>query len=95
MAAKVQALASDDSQQANLLATQRKLQQDEALHARTERDRVRYRALVAKHEISCVDYDARETEAIAAAQAEGDPVATTARDQQIEEATFIGYRSLA
>src|ERR1700737_4860868 len=64
-AAKEQALASVASEQANLLAAQYKLRQDEAIHARAERDRVRYLVLVDKHEISRSDYDARETEAIA------------------------------
>src|SRR6267142_4633823 len=68
-AAKAQALASVASEQANLSAAQHKLQQDEAIYARAERDRVRYQALVEKHEISRSDYDARETEATSAAQA--------------------------
>jgi membrane fusion protein (multidrug efflux system) len=89
-AAKAQAVASVDSQQANLVAAQHKLQQDEALHARAERDRVRYQALVEKHEISQSDYDARETEAIAAAQAvEADHAAVTSREQQIAEARSL------
>jgi hypothetical protein len=67
-AAKAQALASVDAEQANLDAAQHKLQQDEALYARAERDRVRYQALVIKEEISRSYYDARETEAAAAAQ---------------------------
>src|SRR5580692_12652588 len=67
-AAKEQALASVESEQANLVAAQHKLQQDDAIYARAERDRVRYQALVEKQEISRSDYDARETEATAAAQ---------------------------
>jgi multidrug resistance efflux pump len=39
------------------------------LYARAERDRVRYQALVEKREISRSEYDARETEALAAGQA--------------------------
>ena len=39
-----------------------------ALYARAERDRGRYQTLVEKREISRSDYDARETEAIAAAE---------------------------
>ena len=66
-AAKEQAVASVDAEQANLLAVQHKLQQDEAVYARAERDRVRYQALVEKQEISRSSYDARETEALAAA----------------------------
>jgi membrane fusion protein (multidrug efflux system) len=89
-AAKEQALASVDSTQANLLAAQHKLQQDEAIHARAERDRIRYQALVEKREISRSDYDARETEAIAAAQAvEADRAAVTATEQKIAEARSL------
>jgi len=85
-AAKEQALASVESEQANLVAAQHKLQQDEALRARAERDRVRYQALVEKQEISRSDYDARETEAIAAAQAvEADRAAVTSTEQKIAE----------
>src|ERR1700680_3955808 len=85
-AAKEQALASVDSEQATLVAAQHKLQQDDAVHARAERDRVRYQALVEKHEISRSDYDARETEAIAAAQAvEADRAAIASREQTIAE----------
>jgi membrane fusion protein (multidrug efflux system) len=86
-AAKAQGLAGVESEQANLAAAQHKLQQDEALYARAERDRVRYRALVEKREISRSDYDARETEAIAAAQAvQADRAAIASREQKIAEA---------
>jgi len=47
-AAKQQALASVESEQANLVAAEHKLQQDEAIYSRAERDRVRYQALVEK-----------------------------------------------
>src|SRR5712692_10389546 len=89
-AAKEQALASVDSEQANLVAAQHKLRQDEAIYARAERDRVRSQALVEKHEISRSDYDARETEAAAAAQAvEADRAAITSREQKIAEARSV------
>jgi len=85
-AAKAQALASVASEQANLSAAQHKLQQDEAIYARAERDRVRYQALVEKHEISRSDYDARETEATSAAQAvEADRAVIVSREQRIAE----------
>ncbi len=59
------------------------MQQDEAIYARAERDRVRYQALVEKHEISRSDYDARETEATAAAQAvEADRAAITVAENR-------------
>jgi membrane fusion protein (multidrug efflux system) len=89
-AAKQQAVASVESEQANLAVAHHKLQQDEAIRARAERDRVRYQALVEKHEISRSDYDARETEAIAAAQAvEGDRAGVTATEQKIAEARSL------
>jgi membrane fusion protein (multidrug efflux system) len=89
-AAKEQALASVESEQANLVAAQHKLQQDEAIYARAERDRVRYQALVEKREISRSDYDARETEATAAAQTvESDRAAITARERNIASARSL------
>jgi len=68
-AARDEALATLDGERANLAAAQHKVRQDEAIHGRAERDRVRYVALVEKHEISRSEYDARETDATAAAQA--------------------------
>jgi len=89
-AAKEQALASVESEQANLAGARHKLQQDEAIYSRAERDRVRYLALVEKHEISRSDYDARETEATAAAEAvESDRAAITAREQNIAQARSL------
>ncbi len=89
-AAKAQALATVESEQANLVAAQHKLQQDEAIYARAERDRVRYQALAEKHEISRSDYDARETEATAAARAvEADRAAIVSREQKIAEARSL------
>jgi membrane fusion protein (multidrug efflux system) len=89
-AARAQALAAVDSAEANLAAAQHRLQQDAALSARAERDRGRYEALVEKREISRSDYDARETEAIAAAQAvESDRAAVASSEQKIAEARSL------
>src|SRR5579872_624574 len=86
-AARSEALARVGSEQANLAVAQHKLLEDEAIHARAERYRVRYEALVEKHEISRSDYDARATEATAAAQAvEGDRAAISSMEQRISEA---------
>ena len=86
-AAKGEALASVETEQANVVAAQHRLQQDQAISARAERDRVRYQALVEKHEISRSDYDARETEATAAAQAvAADQAMFTATEQKIAQA---------
>ncbi len=80
------ALASVDAEQANLLAAQHKVEQDAAIAARAERDRVRYEALVEKREISRSDYDARQTEAAATAHAvESDRAAVTAEEHKIAE----------
>ncbi len=89
-AAAEQAASAVETQQANLTVAQHKLQQDEAIAARAERDRVRYQALVEKHEISRSDYDARETDATASAQAvEGDRAALTSIERQISEARSL------
>ena len=86
-AAKQEALARVEAAQANLTATQHKLQQDEAVYAHDERDRVRYLALVEKDEISRSYYDARQTDAAAAAQAvEYDHAAIASAQQQVDEA---------
>jgi membrane fusion protein (multidrug efflux system) len=68
-AALNEAAASVDAEEANLASMRHKVEQDEAVFSRAERDRARYQALVDKREISRSEYDARETEAIAAAQA--------------------------
>jgi len=89
-AAKQEAVASVDAEQANLSAAQHKLQRDEALYARAERDRIRYEGLVSKREISRSDYDARETEAAADAQAvEADRAAILSAEQKIAQARSL------
>jgi len=86
-AAKEQALASVGSEESNLAAAQHRFEQDVALFERAERDRARYQSLVEKREISRSDYDARETEAKAAAQAvEADRANIRSREQKIIEA---------
>lgn len=86
-ASHVQALASVDEEQSNLTAAQHRLQRDEAFLTRAEKDRVRYLALVEKREISRSEYDARETESTAAAQAvEADRAGLNAIERRIAEA---------
>ncbi len=83
-ATKAEAIASVDAEQANLVAAQQRLEQDKVIHARAERDRVRYQALVEKHEISRSDYDARQTEANATAHSvELDEATVNAEKQKI------------
>ena len=93
-AAKERALAAVNTARSEMLAGQHKLQQDEAVAARAERDRVRYQALVEKHEIARADYDARETDAVAATQAvEADRANLSALEQRIAEAqSFVTER---
>jgi membrane fusion protein (multidrug efflux system) len=89
-AAKAEAIAGVEADEANLLAAQHKLQQDDAIRARAERDRVRYLALVEKHEISRSDYDARDTEATAAAQAvETDRALVAASERKIAGTRYL------
>lgn len=85
-AARQEAVASVETAQAELAQAQHRLQQDEAVAGRAERDRARYRSLVEKHEISRSDYDARDTEAAASAHAvETDRAAIAAAERRIEQ----------
>jgi len=85
-AAAQQAFASVSEAEANLAAAQHRLAQDQAAAERAERDRVRYQALVEKQEISRSDYDARQTEAVAAAQlVEADQAAIQSSRHRIAE----------
>jgi membrane fusion protein, multidrug efflux system len=86
-AAKAEARATVQTEEANLSVAEHKVQQDEALYARAERDRVRYEALVQKHEIARSDYDARETEAHSAQEAlEADRAAVISAQRKIAAA---------
>jgi len=89
-AAKAQAEASVDTEQANLAVVRHKLQMDEAIAERAERDRVRYQALVDKREISRSEYDGHATDAVAAQQAvESDRAAIAAGEQKVIEAKSL------
>jgi membrane fusion protein (multidrug efflux system) len=68
-AAHSEALANVRTEQAYLVAAERKVDADEAIASRAERDRVRYLALVEKREVSRSFYDAQDTEAKSSAQA--------------------------
>jgi len=93
-AERLEALSAVDAAESGLVEAQHKLQRDEAIQARAERDRVRYLALVEKQEISRSDYDARATEATAAAQSvESDRAAVTSAERRISEArSVVGER---
>jgi membrane fusion protein, multidrug efflux system len=86
-AGRDEAAASVEAEGAELAAAQHKVQQDEAIYSRAERDRLRYQALVEKREISRSEYDARETEAVAGAQAlESDRAIALSINQKIVQA---------
>jgi len=89
-AAMQQAIASVNEAEANLVASQHRFQQDQAISDRAERDRIRYQTLVEKHEISRSDYDARQTEAVSAARAvEADLAAIQSSQQKIAQAKSL------
>lgn len=67
-AARAQSIEGVAAAEDALASVQAKVQQDEAVAGRAERDRIRYAALVEKREISRSYYDARETEATADAE---------------------------
>ena len=85
-AARQEALAGVIAAQAELVAAQHRVQQDEAVASRAERDRLRYASLVEKREISRSFYDARDTEAATTAQAlDSDRAAGDAAEQRIAQ----------
>jgi membrane fusion protein (multidrug efflux system) len=89
-AARQEAIASVAAAEADLTATQHRVQQDQALADRAERDRVRYAALVEKREISRSYYDARATEATASAQVlDSDRAAVSAAEQKVAQASSL------
>lgn len=72
--------------EASLDAAHKRVQQDTAIAEHAERDRVRYAALVEKREISRSFYDARETDAKAAADSlAADQSAETAAARRVAE----------
>lgn len=93
-AARDEATATIETEQAKLSGAEYQVQRDEAIAARAERDRVRYQALVEKKEISRSDYDQRETEATAATHTlEADRAAVTAaRNAMVEARARVAQR---
>jgi membrane fusion protein (multidrug efflux system) len=81
-AARQEALEAVETAEADLVGARHRLEQDQAVAGRAERDRVRYQALVEKREISRSAYDARETESIAAAQIVETDLAAIAADER-------------
>jgi len=86
-AARDEAAATIETEQAKLSVAQYQVQRDEALAERAARDRVRYQALVDKKEISRSEFDQRDTEATAASRTlDADRAAVTAAKNAIVEA---------
>jgi membrane fusion protein (multidrug efflux system) len=72
--------------EAALDAARKRVQQDTSIAEHAERDRVRYAALVEKHEISRSFYDARDTDAKTAADAlAADQAAEAAAERRVAE----------
>jgi membrane fusion protein (multidrug efflux system) len=85
-AARQEASENVAAAQAELTAAQHRVQLDEAVASRAERDRVRYQTLVEKREISRSFYDARETDAAATTQTlEVDRAAVLAAERKIAQ----------
>jgi membrane fusion protein (multidrug efflux system) len=89
-AALNEAAASVNSEEATLKAAQHKVQQDEAVYARADRDRIRWQGLVEGGVVSRSEFDAREAEALAdAQQLEGDRAVVVAVEQRIAQARSL------
>jgi membrane fusion protein, multidrug efflux system len=89
-AAHEEAIAAVDSEEANFAAAQHRVQLDEAVYARAERDRVRWQGLVDGGVVSRSEYDAREAEALAdAQQLEADRATVTAEQHKIAQARSL------
>jgi membrane fusion protein (multidrug efflux system) len=93
-AARQEALEAVETAEADLAGARHRLEQDQAVAGRAERDRARYQALVEKREISRSAYDARETESIAAAQTvETDLAAIVADERKVAQSrSMVGQR---
>ena len=95
-AARDEAVAAVDSEEANLAAAQHRVKQDEAVYARAERDRVRYQALVDGGVVSRLEYDAHEAEALADSQAlEADRATVISEQHKIGQLRSLIEQKLA
>ena len=95
-AARDEAVAAVDSEEANLAAAQHRVKQDEAVYARAERDRVRYQGLVDGGVVSRLEYDAHESEALADSQAlEADRATVISEQHKIGQLRSLVEQKLA
>ena len=86
-AARDEAIAAVDAEEAALVGAQHKVRQDEAIYARAERDRIRYQGILESGVVSRSEYDAREAEAIADSQVlEADRATVIAEQHKIAQA---------
>src|SRR5262250_1013265 len=89
-AAVDEAEAALATEEANLGAAQHRVQQDQAISARAERDRIRYKSLVDAGVVSHLEYDAREADALADAQTvDADLALVRAEEQKIKQANKL------
>src|SRR6516165_11875591 len=95
-AARDEAVAAVDSEEANLAAAQHRVKQDEAVYTRAERDRVRYQGLVDGGVVSRLEYDAHEAEALADSQAlEADRATVISEHNKIGQLRSLVEQKLA
>jgi membrane fusion protein (multidrug efflux system) len=95
-AARDEAAAAVDSEEANLAAAQHRVKQDEAVYARAERDHVRYQGLVDAGVVSRLEYDAHEAEALADSQAlEADRATVISEQHKIGQLRSLVMQKLA
>jgi membrane fusion protein (multidrug efflux system) len=95
-AARDEAVAAVDSEEANLTAAQHRVKQDEAVYARAERDHVRYQRLVDAGVVSRLEYDAREADALADSQAlEADRATVISEQHKIGQLRSLVEQKLA
>ena len=95
-AARDEAAAAVDSEEANLAAAQHRVKEDEAVYARAERDHVRYQGLVDAGVVSRLEYDAHEAEALADSQAlEADRATVISEQHKIGQLRSLVMQKLA
>jgi membrane fusion protein (multidrug efflux system) len=93
-AAEAEALQNVSAEQASLEAACHRVERDQIVADRTERDRARYAALVEKHEISRSEYDVRDADAKSAAVTlDADRAEVDAAERRVAQAqSRVGQR---
>jgi membrane fusion protein (multidrug efflux system) len=89
-AARDEAIAAVDGDQAALVSARHKVQQDEAIFVRADRDRVRYEGLADSGVVSRQEIDSRQAEAWADGQTlEADRAAAVAAERRVAQARSL------